>query len=114
VADIMTLKAIVLLEAFRLLSSELQGAEVMHSVDNWVLAAALLTGSCRHRATQAVIRAIFHLGLSVDIHLVPRGVSSDDNALVDALSLLSSPSHPPGGDHSLTPRFLAPPLYPSG
>ncbi len=55
-------------------------------VDNTVLAAALTSGSCRHRPCQAVIRSTFHIAMTYDVKIAPRWIPSHENVLADALS----------------------------
>ncbi len=91
--DIMTLEAIALLECLRRFKNTLRGARLQCMVDNTVLEAALLSGSCRHRSTQSIIRAIFHFTLTHDISLAPRWIPSEENTLADALSRFAM-THP--------------------
>ena len=91
--DIMTLEAIALLDSLRRWRDIIKNGVVLCFVDNTVLEAALLSGSCRHRPTQSVIRAIFHFCLDADVVLAPRWVASEENKLADALSRCAW-SHP--------------------
>ena len=87
--DIMTLEALALLECLDQWRNIIHGDLIVCYVDNTVLEAALLSGSCRHRPTQSVIRAIFHFCSTNDVVLAARWIPSEENKLADALFRLA-------------------------
>lgn len=99
--DIMLLEALALLESLRRWQPDLAGCSVRCYVDNSVLFSALRSGSCRHRPTQGVIRAIFELAMTADVQILPHWIPSAENKLADVLSRLSL------DDPTLTPAILA-------
>lgn len=85
-ADIMVLEAEALRHALQLWGPSMEGYEVVCCVDNQAVAEALLSGRIRHRQTQRVIRSIFTLLHEHRLSLRALWISSESNAVADALS----------------------------